>query len=63
MQLKMLELICAVIKLIDKFNLYIKKETKKKDTAKEHIEKVNAKKIVNMMLIINQLLMLVLRHI
>ena len=63
MQLKMLELISAVIKLIDKFNLYIKKETKKKDTAKEHIEKVNAKKIVNMMLIINQLLMLVLRHI
>ena len=32
----------AVIKLIDKFNSYIKKDTKKKDTAKEHIEKVNA---------------------
>ena len=34
----------AVIKSIDKFNSYIKKETKKKDTAKEHIEKINAKK-------------------
>ena len=34
----------AVIKSIDKFNSYIKQETKKKDTAKEHIEKVNAKK-------------------
>ena len=54
----------AVIKSIDKFNSYIKQETKKKDTAKEHIEKVNAKKIApNMMLIINQLLMLILRYI
>ena len=64
----------VVIKLIDKFNSYIKLETKKKDiekkdiekkdTAKEHIEKVNAKKIAsNMMLIINQLLVLILRHI
>ena len=34
----------AIIKSIDKFNSYIKKETKKKDTAKEHIEKRNAKK-------------------
>ena len=52
----------AVIKSIDKFNLYIKQETKKKETTKEHIEKV--KKIAsNMMLIINQLLMLILRHI
>ena len=34
----------AVIKSIDKFNSCIKQETKKKDTAKEHIEKVNAKK-------------------
>ena len=34
----------AVIISIDKFNSYIKQETKKKDTAKEHIEKVNAKK-------------------
>ena len=34
----------AVIKSIDKFNSYIKQKTKKKDTAKEHIEKVNAKK-------------------
>ena len=69
----------AVIKSIDKFLSYIKLETKKKgtekkdiekkdikkkDTTKEHIEKVNAKKIAsNMMLIINQLLMLILRHI
>ena len=69
----------VVIKSIDKFNSYIKLETKKKDiekkdiekkdiekkdTAKEHIEKVNAKKIAsNMMLIINQLLVLILRHI
>ena len=34
----------ALIKSIDKFNSYIKQETKRKDTAKEHIEKVNAKK-------------------
>ena len=34
----------VVIKSVDKFNSYIKKETKKKDTAKEHIKKVNAKK-------------------
>ena len=34
----------VVIEAIDKFNSYIKLETKKKDTAKEHIEKVNAKK-------------------
>ena len=41
-----------------------KKGIKKKDTAKEHIEEVNAKKIAsNMMLIINQLLVLILRHI
>ena len=64
----------VIIKSIDKFNSYIKLETKKKDiekkgikkkdTAKEHIEKVNAKKIAsNMMLIINQLLVLILRHI
>ena len=69
----------VVIGSIDKFNSYIKLETKKKDiekkdiekkgiekkdTAKEHIEKVNAKKIAsNMMLIINQLLLLILRHI
>ena len=54
----------VVVKSIDKFNSYIKQETKKKDTAKEHIEKVNAKKIAsNMMLIINQLLVLILRHI
>ena len=59
----------VVIESIDKFNSYIKLETKKKDiekkdTAKEHIEKVNAKKIAsNMMLIINQLLVLILRHI
>ena len=69
----------GVIKSIDKFNSYIKLETKKKDiekkdiekkgikkkdTAKEHIANVNAKKIAsNMMLIINQLLMLILRHI
>ena len=33
-----------VVKSIDKFNSYIKHETKKKDTIKEHIEKVNAKK-------------------
>ena len=54
----------VVVKSIDKFNSYIKQETKKKDTAKEHIEKVNAKKIAsNMMLIINKLLMLILRYI
>ena len=39
----------VAVKSIDKFNSYIKQETKKKDfekkdTAKEHIEKVNAKK-------------------
>ena len=73
----------VVLKSIDKFNSYIKLETKKKDiekkdiekkdtekkgtikkdTAKELIERVNAKKIANMMLIINQLLILILRHI
>ena len=69
----------VVIESIDKFDSYIKLETTKKDienkdiekkgikkkyTAKKHIEKVNAKKIVsNMMLIINQLLVLILRHI
>ena len=69
----------VVIEWIDKFNSYIKLETKKKDiekkdiekkvikkkdTTKEHIEKLNAKKIAsNMMLIINQLLVLILRHI
>ena len=55
----------AVIKSIDQFNSYIKQETKKKDTAKEHIEKVNAKKKIalNMMLIINQLLMMKLKNI
>ena len=64
----------VVIESIDKFNLYIKLETKKKDiekkgikkkdTTKEHIEEINAKKIAsNMMLIINQLLVLILRHI
>ena len=53
----------VVIESIDKFKSYIKLETKKKDTAKEHIEKVNAKRIANMMLIINQLLMLILRYI
>ena len=53
----------AVIKSIDKFNSYVKQETKKKDTAKEHIEKVNAKKIApNMMLLINQLLMMKLKN-
>ena len=34
----------VVIESIDKFKSYIKLETKKKDTAKEHIEIVNAKK-------------------
>ena len=34
----------VVVKSIDKFNSYIKEETNKKDTAKEHIEKVNSKK-------------------
>ena len=34
----------VVIESIDKFKSYIKLETKKKDTAKEHIEKINAKK-------------------
>ena len=34
----------VVLESIDKFNSYIKQENKKKDTAKEHIEKVNAKK-------------------
>ena len=64
----------GVLKSIDKFNSYIKLETKKKDiekkdikkkdTTKEHTKKVNAKKIAsNMMLIINQLLVLILRHI
>ena len=54
----------AVIKSTDKFNSYIKQENKKKDTAKKHIEKVNAQKIAsNMMLIINQLQMLILRYI
>ena len=54
----------VVLESIDKFNSYIKQETKKKDTAKEHIEKVNAKKIApNMMLIINQLLMMKLKNI
>ena len=63
----------VVIESIDKFISYIKLETKKKviekkdiekkDTEKEHIEKVNAKKTAsNMMLIINQLLILMLRH-
>ena len=61
----------AIIKSIDKFNSYIKLDTKKKDIekkdiekkdiVKEHIEKINAKKIAsNMMLIINQLLVLIL---
>ena len=36
----------AVIKSIDKFNSYIKQETKKKDKAKEHNEKVNDKNSV-----------------
>ena len=36
----------AVIKSIDKFNSYIKQETKTKDTAKKHIEKVNNKNSV-----------------
>ena len=59
----------GTIKSIDKFNSYIKRETKKKDiekkdikkkdTVKEHIEKIAS----NMMLIINQLLVLILRHI
>ena len=59
----------TVIKPIDKFLSYMELETKKKgtekkDTEKEHIEKVNTKKIaLNMMLMINQLLMLILRHI
>ena len=59
----------VAVKSIDHFNSYIKQESKKKDiekkdTAKEHIEKVNVKKIApNMMLIINQPLMLILRHI
>ena len=74
----------VVIESIDKFNSYIKLETKKKDiekndvkkkdiekkdikkkdTVKKHIEKINAKKIAsNMMLIINQLLVLILRQI
>ena len=74
----------VIIKSIDKFNSYIKLETKmkviekkdikkkdiekkdikKKDTVKEYIEKINTKKIAsNMMLIINQLLVLILRHI
>ena len=59
----------VVVKSIDKFKTFIKLETKKKgtekkDTAKEHIEKVKVKKIAsNMMLIIIQLLMLILRHI
>ena len=53
----------VVIESIDKFKSYIKLETKKKDTAKEHIEKINAKKIANMMLVINQLLMLILKYI
>ena len=50
----------VIIELIDKFNSYIKQETKKKDikkkdiekkdiekkdTVKEHIEKINTKKI------------------
>ena len=40
-----------------------KKDIKNKDTTKEHIEKVNVKKIASkMMLMINQLLMLILRH-
>ena len=53
----------AVIRSIGKFKSYIKLETKKKDTARKHIEKVNAKKIAsNIMLIINQLLMLILKH-
>ena len=34
----------VVIESIDKFKSYIKLDTKKKDTAEEHIEKVNAKK-------------------
>ena len=69
----------VVIESIGKFNSYIKLETKmkdiekkgiekkdieKKDTVKKQIEKVNAKKIApNMMLIINQLLVLILRNI
>ena len=36
----------AVIKSIDKFNSYIKQETKKKNTAKENIKKVNDKNSV-----------------
>ena len=68
-----------LIKSVNKFNSYIKQDTKKKDiekkdiekkdikkkdTVKEHIEKINTKKIAsNMMLIINQLLVLILRHI
>ena len=62
----------AVIKSIDKFLSYIELETKKKgtekkgiekDTEKEHIGKVNDKIESKRILIINQLLMLILRHI
>ena len=62
----------AVIKSIDKFLSYIKQETKKKgiekkdyekDTEKQRIKNVNDKKIASKILIINQLLMIILRHI
>ena len=70
----------AIIKSINKFNSYIKLDTKKKDIENKDIEnkdiekkdienkdikKINAKKKIasNMMLIINELLVLILRHI
>ena len=79
----------VIIELIDKFNSYIKLETKKKGIEKKDIEKKDIEKKIlkrkvskrkipqkniskrqilkkiasNMMLIINQLLVLILRHI
>ena len=64
----------VIIKSIDRFNLYIKQDIKKKDIKKKYIEKkdiekkdtekINTKKMAsNLMLIINQLLVLILRHI
>ena len=64
----------VIIKSIDRFNLYIKQDIKKKDIKKKYIEKkdiekkdtekINTKKMAsNLMLIINQLLVLILRYI
>ena len=65
----------VIIKPIDQFNSYIKQDIKKKDIKKKDIEKkdiekkdtekINTKKIASnmMLIIINELLVMILRHI